>query len=126
VGLASASAERGRSAENRAAAWYARSGYGILARNWRAGAGGAAGSVAGEIDLVCVCARSGILVICEVKSRRSDRFGDPAEAVTRAKQRRLRRLAVAFAAASPERFSSIRFDVACELGAKFRVIEDAF
>jgi putative endonuclease len=106
----------GAAGEDRAAAWYAARGYRILERNWR--------SSQGEIDLLCT--RSGLLVVCEVKARRSDRLGHPAEAVTVAKQRRLRRLAAAYAAASPRSFTAVRFDVAWLLGADFSVIEDAF
>lgn len=55
----------------------------LLDRNWRCDAG--------EIDLVL---RDGhTLVICEVKTRSSDRFGSPHEAVTPVKAQRLRRLA---------------------------------
>ena len=58
----------------------------VLDRNWRC--------PAGEIDLV---ARDGdVLVICEVKTRTSDRFGAPLEAVTARKAARLRRLAAAW------------------------------
>jgi putative endonuclease len=106
----------GGAGEDRAAAWYAAAGYRILERNWR--------SDQGEIDLLCLGA--GLLVVCEVKARRSDRHGHPAEAVTPAKQRRLRRLAAAYAADSPLHFAGIRFDVATLLGAEFNVIEGAF
>jgi len=58
-----------------------------------------------------VVARGGTLVFCEVKTRRSDRFGVPAEAVTVAKQRRLRRIAAAFLAEHTGRHPTIRFDV---------------
>jgi putative endonuclease len=55
----------------------------LLDRNWRC--------EAGEIDLVL---RDGdVLVICEVKTRSSLRFGTPHEAVTDIKVARLRRLA---------------------------------
>ena len=55
----------------------------ILDRNWRC--------VRGEIDVV---ARDGTdLVVCEVKTRTTELFGAPFEAVTWSKQRRLRRLA---------------------------------
>jgi hypothetical protein len=63
-----------------------RHGYQIVERNWR--------SRIGEIDLVC--SRDDVLVFCEVKSRRTDRLGAPAEAVTVSKQLRLRRLAAAY------------------------------
>ena len=55
----------------------------LLDRNWRC--------EAGEIDLVL---RDGeVLVVCEVKTRSSLAYGHPAEAVTPAKQQRIRRLA---------------------------------
>jgi putative endonuclease len=106
----------GAAGEERAAAWYTAQGYRILERNWR--------WAQGEIDLLCT--RAGLLVVCEAKARRSDRLGRPAEAVTPAKQRRLRRLAAAYATASSLFFTAIRFDVASLLGADFSVIEGAF
>jgi putative endonuclease len=55
----------------------------LLDRNWRC--------EAGEIDLVL---RDGdVLVVCEVKTRSSLRYGTPHEAVTDIKVARLRRLA---------------------------------
>ena len=73
----------GRSGEDLAAAWYAARGYEVLARNWRCRQG--------ELDLVA--GRGGVTVFCEVKTRTSDAFGVPAEAVGPLKQARLRRLA---------------------------------
>jgi len=58
-------------------------GFQILDRNWRC--------YQGEIDLV---ARDGdVLVIVEVKTRRTTRYGTPGEAVTAEKIKRLHRLA---------------------------------
>jgi putative endonuclease len=51
-------------------------------------------------------------VFCEVKTRRSDAFGLPAEAVTPAKQARIRRLAVQWLAEHARRANVLRFDVA--------------
>lgn len=60
------------------------SGLAILDRNWRC--------ADGEIDIV---ARDGAaLVFVEVKTRSSSAFGDPAEAVSRAKATRIRKLAL--------------------------------
>jgi putative endonuclease len=108
----------GRWGEERAAAWYLARGYAVCARNWRNGQG--------EIDLVC--SRRRILVICEVKARRSDRLGAPVEAVTPAKQHRLRRLAAAYLrdAGAPGGYDEIRFDVASLLGTTLTVVEGAF
>ena len=114
----------GASGEEAAAAWYVARGYTVVAHNWRC--------ADGELDLVV--ARPGELVFCEVKTRTSDRFGLPAEAVTRAKQRRLRTLAARFLAsgAAPPlsgyavRLRTVRFDVACVLAGEVSVIEAAF
>jgi len=116
VAVSGHNARVGRTGEDRAAAWYRRQGYAVLARNWRC--------AQGEIDLVC--AKAGTLVICEVKARRSDRLGSPAEAVTPSKQRRLRRLAVAYLRAESGRYREVRFDVAALLGSRLSVIENAF
>jgi putative endonuclease len=51
------------------------------------------------------------VVFCEVKTRRSALFGSPAEAVSPAKVRRLRRLAGRWLAESAVRPREIRFDV---------------
>ncbi len=48
----------------------------------------------GELDLVAVDGRT--VVFVEVKTRRSDQYGSPAEAVDLKKQRRLTRLAVTY------------------------------
>jgi putative endonuclease len=107
---------RGRSGEDRASLWYTERGFAVLARNWRCSQG--------EIDLLC--SRDRILVVCEVKSRRTDRHGAPFEAVTQAKQLRLRRLVVAYLRIYGGRYDEVRFDVASILGSELTVIEGAF
>ncbi|HMS89056.1 MAG: YraN family protein [Acidimicrobiales bacterium] len=108
----------GAAGEDLAAAWYESNGYRILARNWRCREG--------EIDLVCL--RDRVVVICEVKTRSSDAFGHPAEAVTPAKQQRLRVLAGRWLedGAGGLRPRSVRFDVAAVLAGELDVIEAAF
>jgi putative endonuclease len=110
----------GARGEDRAADWYRAAGYDVIARNWRC--------AEGELDLVV--ALPGELVFCEVKTRASDRFGVPAEAVTATKQRRLRTLATRFLAEHPlaDRVAarSIRFDVVAVTGSTVDVIEAAF
>jgi putative endonuclease len=52
-----------------------------------------------------------VLVICEVKTRRTATFGPPAEAVVPAKARRLRRLAAQWLAHTGVHPLEVRFDV---------------
>ncbi len=121
----------GARGEQLAAAWYVSRGYRVVARNWRC--------AEGELDLVLL--GGGDLVFCEVKTRASARFGVPAEAVTAAKQRRLRVLATRFLAAHGDavdaagsggatgarrRARGIRFDVAAVQGGTVEVIQAAF
>src|SRR5262249_20566256 len=71
---------RGARGEDAACRFLRRNGYKILYRNFKDPRGG-------EIDLVC---RDGeALVFVEVKTRSSDEFGRPMEAVDRQKQLRI-------------------------------------
>jgi putative endonuclease len=106
----------GAAGEAQAARWYEANGYTVLARNWRCRQG--------ELDLVL--AKGALVVFCEVKTRSSDAFGAPAEAVTRTKQLRLRRLAAAFLDQAPSRPGEVRFDVAAVLAGRLEVVEGAF
>jgi len=107
---------RGRWGEDLAAAWYARRGYDVVARNWR--------TRTGEIDLVV--RRGRLVVVCEVKARRSDAYGPAAAAVGPAKQQRLRRLAAEWLAGSGLRGVEVRFDVVAITGEEIDVVVDAF
>ncbi len=88
----------GARGERLAARYLKRQGLRVLARNVRAGGG--------ELDLI---ARDGeTLVFVEVKTRRG---GDPAEAVTPAKQEKLTRAALAFQKRHQLLETPCRFDV---------------
>jgi putative endonuclease len=102
--------------EDTVAGWYRSSGYEVLARNWRC--------PQGELDLVV--RRGEVVVFCEVKTRSSTAFGAPVEAVTRAKQVRLRRVAARYLEDGTERAGLVRFDVASVLGGAVEVVEGAF
>ncbi|MDZ7733790.1 MAG: YraN family protein [Acidimicrobiia bacterium] len=67
-----------------------------------------------------------LVVFCEVKTRSSLAFGSPAEAVTDAKQRRIRGLAASWLRESGVRPRQLRFDVASVVGRDLDVIEAAF
>ena len=104
------SAAVGRFGEQAAADHLTRLGYALLDRNWRVGGAGGDLPAAGELDLVVRDGRT--IVFVEVKTRSGAGFGSPAEAVTRAKVGRVRRLAARWLAAHPEQTPApIRFDV---------------
>lgn len=84
---------------------YLAEGYEILDRNWRCRQG--------ELDLVAV--RDRVLVFCEVKTRSSDRFGAPIEAITREKRQRIRVLASRWLDEHKPVVREVRFDVASVL-----------
>ena len=111
----------GADGEAAVARWYEAAGYAVIDRNWRVREG--------ELDLVVQ--RAGTLVFCEVKTRRSNRFGLPVEAVTARKQQRLRLLAAQWLHAHGERVATIRFDVASVVpdgagGWQVAVLDNAF
>ncbi len=80
-----------------------RRGFSILARNFR--------SKAGEIDLI---AKQGeLLVVMEVRYRRSDEWGKPQDTVTAKKQAHLIRCAQDYLRLHPKlKRTRVRFDVA--------------
>ncbi|CAN5543224.1 YraN family protein [soil metagenome] len=91
----------GRYGEAIAARCLREAGFEILDRNWRC--------ARGEIDIVAL--DRDVLVICEVKTRSSAWFGDPAEAVGFVKAQRLRLLGVQWLAEHAGSWASVRFDV---------------
>ena len=95
----------GQHGEDAAAAWYAAAGYEVLDRNWRVREG--------ELDLVV--GNAATVAFCEVKTRRGDAFGLPAEAVTARKRQRIRLLAGRWLATHTTTAPLLRFDVAAVL-----------
>ena len=96
--------ELGAYGERLACRYLVEHGYTILDRNWRC--------VRGEIDIIAK--GPGALVVCEVKTRTSELFGAPFEAVTRRKLGRLRLLAGLWLEGQPRgqhRRSQLRLDV---------------
>lgn len=93
----------GRYGEDVAAAELVAGGYRLLERNWRC--------AHGEIDIIAEDPSGGEIVFVEVKTRRSTRFGHPAEAVVGTKLARLRRLAATWLAQHEPGAASVRIDV---------------
>jgi putative endonuclease len=111
----------GHMAEDAAADWYVKHGYTLLQRNWRC--------VQGEIDILCSRRNPPgciTLVVCEVKARSSNSHGHPLEAVTPAKQRRLRRLAAIYLEGQGVYYQHVRFDVAGADRHALHIFESAF
>jgi putative endonuclease len=107
---------RGQWGEDRAAAHYRRLGYDVIDRNWR--------SPTGELDLIVFDGST--YVFSEVKARRTADFGPASAAVTVAKQRRIRQLAVEWLRAHDVHASAVRFDVVAITGNELELITDAF
>lgn len=112
--------ELGKTGEDVTLAHYLDSGYQLIARNWRCRAG--------EMDLVL--SRDGLLVFCEVKTRRGTAHGGGFAAVNAIKQAKLRTLAELFMMRTGRQDAAARFDVASVLltdaDATVDVFEDAF
>lgn len=91
----------GAHGEDLAAEHLAAAGMEIVCRNWRCRYG--------EIDLIGRLPNT--IAFVEVKTRTSRRMGLPAEAVTFAKQSRIRRLAAIWLAEQAGPWVDVRFDV---------------
>jgi putative endonuclease len=101
IGELRAQISLGRRGERAAEKYLRRSGYRIVARNFRA-----AGA---EIDLVAMDGET--LVFVEVKTRRSRDAGAPEEAVDERKQAQIRRAAEMFATRYRAEDVTMRFDI---------------
>jgi putative endonuclease len=110
----------GTTGEDAATRYLEAEGFEIVERNWR--------SPEGEVDVVA--RRRGLVVFCEVKTRRTDRWGDPSEAVAHLKRARLRRLAARWMRERRPGPVGVRFDVVSVIvrdgRTEVRHIPDAF
>jgi putative endonuclease len=110
----------GAAGEDLAARCLQAEGLEIVERNWKV--------PEGEVDLIA--RRGDLIVFCEVKTRTTDRWGDPSEAVAPLKQARLRRLAASWMRERRPGSVGVRFDVVSVIvrGARTEVrhIPDAF
>lgn len=107
--IATAKDRLGRYGEQLAVRHLLAAGLEVLDRNWRS----PDPRVRGELDIV---ARDGaVLAFCEVKTRSSLAYGLPAEAVSRAKQAKIRALARVWLDVHAHPWSQVRFDVVAVL-----------
>jgi len=107
--------------ESLAADWLTENGYRVLDRNFSCRAG--------EADIIAM--QGDTVVFIEVKTRSSDRFGLPSEAVSAAKQRRLVKTALYYLQKNKLLDYMCRFDVMEiiadeENNNRINLIEDAF
>ncbi|MDE6274546.1 MAG: YraN family protein [Clostridiales bacterium] len=105
----------GRSGEDLTCRYLKKHGYKILFRNYTTPFG-EADIVAKQKDTVC---------FVEVKTRNSDEYGLPSEAVTRAKQQRYRTIAKFYCSTLGEEVP-IRYDVAAIYNGELTYFENAF
>jgi putative endonuclease len=109
----------GNRGEDLAVEYLSQKGYEILHRNWRYSRA--------EVDIIARIGNDWVFV--EVKTRETDYFGYPEEAVTKAKQKQLQKAADAFVDANPIE-GEIRFDIVAvilnETKQEIHHIEDAF
>jgi putative endonuclease len=110
----------GKKGEELAAARLAEAGYRIIERNYRC--------LFGEIDIVAEEGET--LVFAEVKSRRSEAYGDPQLAVGREKQKKISRIAMHYLTEKRLCHRPARFDVVAvkmlPSGCKIELIRNAF
>jgi putative endonuclease len=110
----------GKAGEEAAVQYLLQRGYSILQRNYRCRFG--------EIDLIA--RDGGTLAFIEVKTRRSQRFGPAASAVTFEKQRHLIKASQMYMTQMKRAYELCRFDVvAVEMdahGLRIELIKDAF
>ncbi len=90
----------GLKGEDLAVNYLKKKGYRILEKNYR--------TPLGEIDIIAE--KKGTVVFVEVKTRTSDAFGLPEEAVTRQKQERIKKVALLYLKGL-NRVPPVRFDV---------------
>lgn len=89
-------------AESAVAERLAREGYLIVGRNVRVG----------RLELDIIARKGSLLVVCEVRSRSSDRFGSPVDTIDRQKVARIRRATATWLHEQGLRGVSVRFDAA--------------
>lgn len=108
--------EIGCSYERMAGKYLEQQGYRVLEYNFRC--------AKGEIDII---AKDGeYLVFCEVKYRKDDKNGNPLEAVTPAKQRKISHTAMYYLTTREMSEMPCRFDVIGIMGDKIKLIKNAF
>lgn len=115
----SSSYQLGLDGEQQAVSYLQNNNYRILAQRWRLNHL--------EIDIVAIDQKTGELVFCEVKTRATDEYGTPEEAVDYKKMMRSVRAADAYIK-QEGRAESWRFDIIAIVAGKGKIqhFKDAF
>ncbi len=112
--------EKGKKGEDIAVACLRKEGYRIIERNYRC--------LYGEVDIIAMDA--GDVVFIEVKSRKSDNFGSPEEAVNIIKQRKISKVALNYLQKKGLTDHNARFDIVAirfmPQGNRVKIIKNAF
>ncbi|MCX7988196.1 MAG: YraN family protein [Thermodesulfovibrio sp.] len=105
----------GKEGESLAAEYLQKKGYKVIEKNFR--------TPFGEIDIIAK--HKNYIVIVEVKTRMSDIFGEPAQAINHRKQERLKKLALYYLSRIGKDYP-VRFDVIAIKDKEIEHIENAF
>jgi putative endonuclease len=106
----------GRRGENISVEFLKKKGYKIIERNYRCSLG--------EIDIVAK--DKNVLCFVEVKTRKTERYGLPEEAINWHKQRKLTKVALTYLKEKKIYKQDLRFDVVSVYPDHIELIKDAF
>jgi len=106
----------GRTGEDISVKFLKKQGYKIMERNYRCSLG--------EIDIVAK--DKNILCFVEVKTRKTEEYGLPEEAIDRHKQKKLTKVALAYLKQKRIYKQDLRFDVVSVYPNHIELIKDAF
>ena len=106
----------GRKGEDISVEFLKKQGYKIIERNYRCSLG--------EIDIVAK--DKNVLCFVEVKTRKTDEYGLPAEAIDGHKQKKLAKVALAYLKEKRIYKQDLRFDVVSVYANHIELIKDAF
>ena len=93
--------DKGKFGETVAASYLEKQGYEIIERNFRCRLG--------EVDIICK--KNNQIVFVEVKTRTSDQYGAPSEAVTKDKMNKIRKVAALYMMSEKITNYQVKFDV---------------
>jgi len=106
----------GRRGENLSVEFLKKQGYKIMERNYRC--------TLGEVDIIAK--EKNVLCFVEVKTRKTEEYGLPEEAIDWHKQRKLAKVALTYLKEKKINKQDLRFDVVSVYPDRIELIKDAF